>query len=158
MKIKIFASLLTAFFMVSCVGKKEASNQNNDNVDVCESIVINGRWNIENIVFNDSVYVRPSEEVANAANYIVFDEESYFIQTNCNTISGTYSLKGDSITLNGGIMTEMACDNMATEEALRLILPEIETIDAENDSIVRLNSRTRSEYVILHKMTERADK
>lgn len=157
MKLKIFASLMTAFFMVSCVGKKEASNQNN-NVVVCESIVINGRWNIDNIVFNDSVYVRPSEEVAGATNYFVFDGESYFIQTNCNTISGSYLIKSDSITFNDGIMTEMACDNMATEDALRRILPEIETIDVENDSVVRLNSRTRSEYLILHRMTERADK
>lgn len=156
MNVKIFSSLLAAFFVVSCVGKKEPSAQGS--ADVGGSTIINGRWNIENVVFNDSVNVRPAEEVANAANYIEFDGESYFIQTNCNTISGSYSLRGDSITFNDGFMTEMACDNMATEDALRRLLPTIETVDVENDSIVRLNSHTRSEYVILHKVIEKTDK
>lgn len=53
--------------------------------------------------------------------------------------------------LGDGAMTEMACDNMHTEDALRRILPDIATIDAENDSIVRLNCKNHSSYLILKK-------
>lgn len=52
-----------------------------------------------------------------------------------------------------GVMTEMACDDMQTEDALRRILPDIAAIDVENDSIVRLNCRNHSGYIILRKNT-----
>ena len=51
-------------------------------------------------------------------------------------------------------MTEMACDNMATEDALRKILPNIATVYIENDSIARLDSRNPSEYIVLRKTSE----
>lgn len=51
-------------------------------------------------------------------------------------------------------MTEMACENMATEDILRSVLPHIALVNVENDSIVRLNSATSSEYIVLRKATE----
>ncbi|WP_289833357.1 META domain-containing protein, partial [uncultured Muribaculum sp.] len=78
----------------------------------------------------------------------VFEDSTYFIKTNCNTISGTYTIKGDSIILGDGAMTEMACDNMAVEDALRRILPNIATVYIQNDSIARLDSRNPSEYIV----------
>lgn len=50
-----------------------------------------------------------------------------------------------------GMMTEMACDNMATEDALRKILPSIVRMDMENDSIVRLCTDNHSQYIMLRK-------
>lgn len=73
--------------------------------------------------------------------------------TNCNYISGYYTVSGDSITLGDGVMTEMACDDMQTEDALRRILPDIAAIDVENDSIVRLNCGNYSGYLILRRNT-----
>jgi len=52
-------------------------------------------------------------------------------------------------------MTEMACDNMAVEDALRRILPNIATVCIQNDSITRLDSRNPSEYIVLRKATEK---
>lgn len=112
---------------------------------------IRGQWYIENIVFSDSDYVRPDEAVPGVSQYMVFEDSTYFIMTNCNSIAGEYSLKGDSITLGDGAMTEMACDNMATEDALRRILPRISTIDVQNDSVMRLNGATASECILLRK-------
>lgn len=112
---------------------------------------IRGQWYIENIVFSDSDYVRPDEAVPGASQYMVFEDSTYFIMTNCNSIAGEYSLKGDSITLGDGAMTEMACDNMATEDALRRILPRISTIDVQNDSVMRLNGATAAECILLRK-------
>lgn len=117
---------------------------------------IRGQWYLENIVFSDSVNVRPSEEVPGVRQYITFNDDStFYIQTNCNSISGGYEQDGDSIILGAGIMTEMACDNMATEDALRKILPDIVTLDVENDSVMRLNTTVPSEYVVLVKATEK---
>lgn len=97
--------------------------------------------------------MRPDEAVPGVSQYIVFEDSTYFIMTNCNSISGTYLVKGDSITLGDGAMTEMACDNMATEDALRRILPAISTIDVQNDSVVRLNGSTPAECILLRKAT-----
>lgn len=114
---------------------------------------IRGQWYIENIVFSDSDYVRPDEAVPGVSQYIVFEDSTYFIMTNCNSISGSYKIEGDSITLGDGAMTEMACDNMATEDALRRILPDISTIDVQNDTVVRLNGSTPAECILLRKAT-----
>ena len=54
-------------------------------------------------------------------------------------------------------MTEMACENMAVEDALRKILPGIATVDVQNDSVARLCGRTPSEYIMLIKATETAE-
>lgn len=112
---------------------------------------VHGQWYLENIVLSDSDYVRSSEEVPGSCQYITFEDSTYFIQTNCNTFSGSYTVKGDSITLGDGMMTEMVCDNMATEDAIRRILPNIATVYIQNDSIARLDSRNPSEYIVLRK-------
>ncbi len=112
-----------AILTASCGGNKEnketADNQQKETV---ANVDVHGQWYLENIVFSDSDYVRPSEKVPGVRQYIVFEDSTYFIQTNCNTFSGSYTVKGDSITLGDGMMTEMACDNMATEDAIRRIL------------------------------------
>ena len=83
--------------------------------------------------------------------YIVFEDNTYFIMTNCNSFNGSYTLKGDSITLGDGAMTEMACDDMQTEDDLRRILPRISTIDVLNDSVIRLNGTAPAECILLRK-------
>ena len=137
-----------------------SSRQNNGAVSANElqtrvAVDIRGQWYLENIVFSDSEYVRPSEEVPGSRQYILFDDSTYSVRTNCNSISGFYTIKGDSIQLGNGMMTRMACENMATEDALRRILPNIVTVDVENDSIARLNSSVASEYIVLRKATEK---
>lgn len=147
------AALLMAT-ATGCSGNKEAKSDNKAQTEVADAD-IRGQWYIENIVFNDSDYVRPSEEVPGVSQYIEFEDSTYFIQTNCNTFSGAYAIKGDSIMLGDGAMTEMACDNMTTEDAIRRILPNIATVYVENDSIARLDSRNPSEYIVLKKVTDK---
>ncbi|MDE5941434.1 MAG: META domain-containing protein [Muribaculaceae bacterium] len=98
--------------------------------------------------------MRIAEESSGRQQYITFDGSTYFIQTNCNSISGTYNVKGDSITFSDGAMTEKACDNMATEEALRIILPDIVKAIVNNDSVLRLECREPSEYALLYKVAD----
>lgn len=139
--------------VIGCSGNKEAKAANADNATPTEvaNADIRGQWYIENIVFSDSDYVRPDETLTSMKQYIVFKDSTYFIMTNCNSLSGSYTVKGDSITLGDGAMTEMACDDMRTEDALRRILPHISTIDVQNDSVVRLNGSTPAECILLRK-------
>ena len=139
---------------VSCGGNKEnketADNQQKETVAYAD---VRGQWYLDSIVFSDSEYVRvrPDVRLSSIHQYVVFEDNTYFIKTNCNTISGSYTIKGDSIIFGDGAMTEMACDNMAVEDALRRILPNIATVYIQNDSIVRLDSRNPSEYIVLRK-------
>lgn len=137
-----------------CSGNKEVKSDRLDDKAKTEvaDADIRGQWYIENIVFNDSDYVRPDETSSSMKPYIVFEDSTYFIMTNCNSISGSYTVKGDSITLGDGAMTEMACDDMQTEDALRRILPNISAIDVQNDSVVRLNGSVPAECILLRKI------
>ena len=151
---KSILSVATALTILtaSCGGNKEnketADNQQKETVT---NVDVHGQWYLDSIVFSDSEYVRvrPDVRLSSIHQYVVFEDSTYFIRTNCNSISGTYTIKGDSITLGDGAMTEMACDNMAVEDALRRILPNIATVYIQNDSIARLDSRIHSEYIVL---------
>ena len=146
------AALLMAT-ATGCTGNKEAKADKLDNNAKTEvaNADIRGQWYIENIVFSDSDYVRPDETSSSMKQYIVFEDSTYFIMTNCNSFNGSYTVKGDSIILGDGIMTEMACDDMQTEDALRRILPRISTIDVQNDSVLRLNGSAPAECILLRK-------
>lgn len=152
------AALLIAT-ATGCTGNKEAKSDRLDNKAKRKiaNADIRGQWYIENIVFSDSDYVRPDETSSSMKQYIVFEDSTYFIMTNCNSISGSYTVKGDSIRLCDGAMTEMACDDMRTEDALRRILPHISTIDVQYNSGVRLIGSAQAEYILLRK-TKRAIK
>lgn len=136
-----------------CSGNKGTRAVNADTISQTEvaNADIRGQWFIENIVFSDSDYVRPDETSSGMKQYIVFEDSTYFIMTNCNSFNGSYFVKRDSIILGDGIMTEMACDDMRTEDAIRRILPHISTIDVQNDSVIRLNGSTPAECILLHK-------
>lgn len=153
---KLFSLCAGIALLSACSGNKASTETTVENVEetATENVDIKGQWYLENIVVNDSVSVRPAEEAPDVRQYITFDDSTYFIQTNCNTFSGAYTINGDSITLGDDAMTEMACENMATEDILRSVLPHIALVNVENDSIVRLNSATSSEYIVLRKATE----
>lgn len=145
---------ITAVAFTGCSGNKDNNEGagETDNPQNVASSGLAGQWLIESIVFNDSVYVRPQEEVPGSNQRINFTENSYTINTNCNVICGDYSLHGDSLTFHPGAMTEVACDNMATEEAMCRILPDISSLSVQNDTVVRLDCRNPSAYILLHKV------
>ncbi len=117
----------------------------------CAPDRLQGEWDLESIVLNDSVFVRPAEEAAGTRQFVEFKDNTYHIATNCNSVSGTYTLKGDSLTLGDGAMTELACDNMVSEDLLRLILPQIRALRADGDSTLRLTTDNPETYILLKK-------
>jgi len=149
----IVGATLLISMATGCSGNKEATDKldNKAQTEIANAD-IRGQWYIENIVFSDSDYVRPDETSSSMKQYIMFEDSTYFIMTNCNSISGSYTVIGDSIKLGDGAMTEMACDDMRTEDALRRIIPHISTIDIQNDSVIRLNGTAPAECILLRKV------
>lgn len=112
---------------------------------------IAGQWRLENIVVSDSDYVRPSEVTPEEEQYVVFTDTTYSFHTNCNTIFGNYTLSEDSIKLGDGGMTRMACPNTDSEQILVRVIPDIQTYEVQNDSVLRLNGKTPAECILLVK-------
>ncbi len=144
------AGFIFVIALTSCaLEEKKTVDASSDTTD----IELNGQWKIECIKLNDSVIVRPAAEKESVCQYFTFTDSTYHIMTNCNAINGSYSMNGNSIVIGDGAMTELACDNMETEDALRAILPDITTVEAENDSTIRLNSSTTPAYIVLNRIT-----
>ncbi len=144
-------------FLVLAVGMASCSGANRDSAhtdivapDSCPSI--SGQWNIENIVENDSCYIRPSELEQGLTAYIDFkDDNTFGVVTNCNHISGRFVQMNDSISLTDISATELACDNMEIEIMLTRLLPTVNSVDCINDSITRLNTSKGDSYIVLRK-------
>lgn len=58
---------------------------------------------------------------------ITFDgtDHMFNVQTNCNTISGTYTFKGHNLTMDPSGSTRMACPDMSVETRLMELLPRV---------------------------------
>ncbi|MDE6287720.1 MAG: META domain-containing protein [Muribaculaceae bacterium] len=149
MKAKVLFSVAVAAIAASCSSQQNSTEAVPENEQAKEIINIQGEWNIDSIVVDESETVYPAKEDPETRQYILFEDSTYAVHTNCNTISGWYTLDGDSIVIGDGMMTMMACENMATEDALRKILPAVVTITVENDTTARLNTSTPDSYIEL---------
>ncbi len=141
--------------LAACTGAKSTPNKTGDE-EIGDAKIfmtsVEGQWMIENVVENDSSYVRPSDIEPGMTAYIDFREDNTFgITTNCNHLGGNYTQSNDSLHLTDILTTEMACDNMEVEEMLKKILPLVTSIDCINDSITRLNSDKGESYIVLKK-------
>lgn len=154
-KILIMAA---AAMVAACSNSNTDSNTQPAACGESASTAILGEWNIANIVENDSTNVRPDEMAPpGRPQHFTFDTDSTFgITTNCNSLGGTYTLRGDSITFIDIMQTEMACDDMAAEQLLSRILPHVAAIDLINDSTLRLNTSAEA-YIILSRPNRQPD-
>lgn len=150
---KVYISCLAAIAILSaCTGSK---NDNQESVDAAENNsnvaeAITGEWSIENIVVNDSLNARPAE--TNPDNILQFtfnNDGSFGATTTCNSLGGEYKVNGDSIIFNNVLKTEMACEDMTIETLLAQVINDANSIDMENDSILRINCINDGEYLIL---------
>ncbi len=141
--------------LTACSGSKGSADKGvagDAATETCATQSIAGQWFIENIVENDSSYVRPAEIETGVTAYIDFnDDGSFGIVTNCNHLGGEYSQTYDTISLTNVLATEMACDNMEVEDMLKKILPLVNTVDFINDSVARLNTDSDPSYIVLKK-------
>ena len=146
-KILIMAA---AAMVAACSNSNTDSNTQPAACGESASTAILGEWNIANIVENDSTNVRPDEMAPGRPQHFTF------AVPNCNSLGGTYTLRGDSITFIDIMQTEMACDDMAAEQLLSRILPHVAAIDLINDSTLRLNTSAEA-YIILSRPNRQPD-
>lgn len=111
-----------------------------------------GEWLIEDIVIYDTLSIKPSEIESDEAQTAMFTDSTYHFKTNCNLVQGDYVQSGDSISFSAGMSTRMACPDMSVEDALVQILPQINGVAMDNDSILRLYAGNPSAYILLKKM------
>jgi len=142
------------FLMASCGGHNDKNVSDTSVMSETDSAIhasIEGQWLLEHVVVNDSLEVRPADIDPDSKLYAYFYNDSTFnFQTGCNAIGGRYVQTGDSITMSDMLCTEMACENMQVEDLLKNVLPQVNTVDWDNDSVVRLNTQS-SAYVVLKK-------
>lgn len=68
-----------------------------------------------------------------------FDSDGVFsFTTDCNVISGRYSVKKNQLRFINPAATEMACDKEIVERCIKSSLPIIVSYDLPNDSTLRL--------------------
>ena len=94
MKAKLLVILFSAAVLTSCSNKKEA--QTTDAADVqaeTATVDLRGQWYLENIVLNDSVSVRPADVTPDVKQYITFEDSTFYIQTNCNSLQTIWKPK-----------------------------------------------------------------
>lgn len=149
MKAKFITGILAIAALTACGNSKTATADSSSAEATATGII--GQWNINRIVLDDTTKIIVAETTPGIRQYITFEDSTYSIRTNCNSISGDYYLNGDTIILGDGPMTEMACDNMQTEDALRVILPFITTVEFDSDSTMRLKGATPSQFIELTK-------
>lgn len=141
--------LPTVFMMMSCGGQSNRAGVSD--MSAADSASIEGQWLLEQVVVNDTLYVRPAEIDPAWKLYARFYNDSTFgFQTGCNAIGGKYIQTGETISMSDMMWTEMACENMRVEELLKDVLPQVKSVDWSNDSTVRLNTSS-SAYIVLKK-------
>lgn len=140
--------------IVSCGSQNNKSLSDNSKMsdsDTTACASVEGQWLLEHIVVNDTLEVRPVDIDPDSKLYAHFCNDNTFnFQTGCNAIGGRYVQTGDSIAMCDMMWTEMACDEMRVEEFLKDVLPQVKTVDWNNDSIVRLNTPNAA-YIVLKK-------
>lgn len=148
-KIAVAASVV---LFAACGGRQE--NRKGEKLDFGSATMdagksIVGEWDIVGIMCGDSIAISPAETMpgVDVAMELAADE-TYVVRTGCNTISGSYASRGNSIKFTDGMMTEMACDDMAVEDALRQLLPEIEYCELSEDGAMATLSASDSRDII----------
>lgn len=153
MKKYLLLGIAAAAVMSSCSTKTESDNQADATPEATTQATpqnqVKGSWTIQEIALKEGNKIVPAE-----IQTVTFTDSTYSFATNCNSIQGDYTLTGDSLTLMPGLMTEMACEDMTVEDALRTLLPAISTVSAQADSLLRLSTSEPDVYILLRSSQE----
>lgn len=142
------------FAAVSCAGKQDGKPVDValDSEGVAQTQAVKGEWMIEDVVVNDTLCLRASDR---SCYFNFHDDGTFGISTNCNSFGGEYRLCGDSISFANVCWTEIACDDMAMEEVLKEVLPDVCAIDFINDSVAQLNANaTQGSRIVIKKSSD----
>lgn len=147
---KLLIPAAAIVLMAACTGKTApAAETEAAETPAAQSLA--GEWLLESIVVGDSTHVAPQTDLTVSFN----DDSTFCFSTGCNTICGTFGQQGDSLSLTNMLTTEMACDDMTTEDVLKTILLDVSTLESVNDTTVRLNTTPPQTYITLRREAAR---
>ena len=98
-----------------------------------------GRWNV--VTYADPFKATMGlTEVATDRTYTLqFDENgTFWFTTDCNTVSGEYSVDVQSLQFGNLSATELACDREIVERCVKSELPMVVSFDTPDDSTLCL--------------------
>ena len=137
---KVFALLLIASITFACGSNKEATKEGATE----ETVAANGTETVESPAKTMDVSGKYTILELNGAKLdkndigedmptMVLEGDSMRYSTNigCNQINGSYTLKGDSIKFNPGMMTMMACPN-SLEASYVVALEQVDNYKIED--------------------------
>ena len=111
-----------------------------------------GKWDIVNVVVNDTLTVPATSVQAEEPMTMTFlPDNTFSAQTNCNIVGGNYALSGNSLKFTGVYSTRMACPDMRTEMYLGQVLPAVNGYRLSGDNQLVLTTPTSNSYVVLRK-------
>lgn len=114
-----------------------------------------GRWRVVTYSDPSKAIVEPTEVSQDESYALQFHDTGIFsLTTDCNTISGEYSIDGQSIRFDNLSATELACEKEIVERSMETQLPMVESYDFPNDTILCLLGREGNLLVKLIKVRD----
>jgi len=119
----------------------ECGSQKNVPVD------LNGNWQITELTGLD-------ETVSLEGNFFQFDSEEglFFAYLGCNNIAGKYVFEDSSITFSDIARTEMACENMNSEELFCFLIEQVALTSVTEEGFLQLKSAEEEVLITLKKV------
>lgn len=128
---KIFALAIAALAMASCgSGDKAQESQETEQQEgntgatagagAYAAPSLAGQWQLIEYTGDKPLEI-------NGEYVLTMEEDSFSMQTDCNSIQGMYEAKADSISFVNPMKTEMACDNEAVEQAMSSLFANART-------------------------------
>lgn len=156
-KILMFFAAAVMIGTASCGGnadKKNPAVRQPQAVAAPAGETVVGEWDIVEIVCGDSVRIVPADLLPDAAVTMTFRaDDTFYAATGCNQISGGYASRGNTIKFADAMMTEMACEHMEIEDALRVLLPRLEYCQfPEGGSEAELKTADGNGYIKLSRI------
>lgn len=133
--INLTIALLAVVLLAGC------GSQKNVPVD------LNGNWQITELTGLD-------ETVSLEGNFFQFDSEEglFFAYLGCNNIAGKYVFEDSSITFSDIARTEMACDNMNSEELFCFLIEQVALTSVTEEGFLQLKSAEEEVLITLKKV------
>ncbi len=129
--------LLAAISLVGCGTPKDAP------------VDLNGNWTITELNGLD-------ETVSLEGNFFQFNSEEgiFSAYLGCNSIAGKYLFEDPSITFTDIARTEMACDNMNSEELFCYLIEQVALCAVTEEGFLQLKSAEDEVLITLQKVEE----
>jgi len=108
---------------------------------------LNGNWQITELTGLD-------ETISLEGNYFQFDSEEglFFAYLGCNNIAGKYVFEDPSITFSDIARTEMACENMNSEELFCFLIEQVALTSVTEEGFLQLKSAEEEVLITLKKV------